>query len=376
MSTVASQQVQSNGLASETSSHNGRQFHAGVRPYAADYYVPDYVPADTDLLCAFRIRPAPGVDRIEASAAVAAESSTGTWTEVWSNQLTSIDYYKAKVYRIEDDIAYIAYPMDLFEENSVVNIMSSIVGNVFGFKAVSALRLEDMRIPVALVKTFPGPNIGIYDERARLNKWGRPLLGGTIKPKLGLSAKDYAAIIYECLVGGLDTTKDDENMNSQPFNRWRDRFLYGIDAVKRAETEAGEAKGHFFNVTASSTHESLRRLEYIASQGSRYVMYDFLTAGFTASSDVFQRGGVGSDRPLPPRDARGLHAAEGPRHPHARRCQVAAVGWRRSSAHRHRGGQAGRLARGNPGRHRRAARAPSCPHARSAACTSSRTSPG
>ena len=26
--------------------------------------------------------------------------------------------------------------MDLFEENSVVNIMSSIVGNVFGFKAV------------------------------------------------------------------------------------------------------------------------------------------------------------------------------------------------------------------------------------------------
>ena len=114
---------------------------------------------------------------IEAAAAVAAESSTGTWTEVWSNQLTDIDYYKAKVYRIEDDIAYIAYPMDLFEENSVVNIMSSIVGNVFGFKAVSALRLEDMRIPVALVKTFPGPNIGIYDERARLNKWGRPLAG-------------------------------------------------------------------------------------------------------------------------------------------------------------------------------------------------------
>ena len=86
-------------------------------------------------------------------------------------------------------------------------------------------------------------------------------------------------------------------------------------------------------------------------------MYDFLTAGFTASSDVFQRGGIGSDRPLPPRDARRLHAAEGPRHPHARRCQVAAVGWRRSSAHRHGGGQAGRLARGNPGRHRRAARA-------------------
>ncbi|MBI4772021.1 MAG: ribulose-bisphosphate carboxylase large subunit, partial [Chloroflexi bacterium] len=270
---------------------NSQKYQAGVRPYAVDYYVPDYLPADTDLLCAFRIQPSTGVDMIEAAAAVAAESSTGTWTEVWGVHLVNLDFYKAKVYRIEGDIAYIAYSMDLFEENSIVNIMSSIVGNVFGFKAVSALRLEDMRIPTALVKTFPGPNVGIYDERARLNKWDRPLLGGTVKPKLGLSAKDYATIIYESLVGGLDTTKDDENMNSQPFNRWRDRFLYSMDAVRRAEAETGEAKGHFFNVTAGSTEEALRRLEYIAAQGSRYIMFDFLTAGFSASADVFKRAG-------------------------------------------------------------------------------------
>ncbi len=267
------------------------RYKAGVHPYAVDYHVPDYIPQDTDLLCAFRITPRPGVDMIEAAAAVAAESSTGTWTEVWGSELMNLDYYKAKAYRIQGDIAYIAYPLDLFEENSIVNIMSSIVGNVFGFKAVAALRLEDMRLPLALVKTFPGPSIGIYDERARLNKWNRPLLGGTVKPKLGLSAKDYATIIFESLVGGLDTTKDDENINSQPFNRWRDRFLYGMDSVKRAEAETGEAKGHFFNVTANSTEEALKRLEYIAAQGSRYIMYDFITAGFAASVDVFKRAG-------------------------------------------------------------------------------------
>jgi ribulose-bisphosphate carboxylase large chain len=120
----------------ENSEAKRNKFQAGVRAYALDYYVPEYVPSDTDLLCAFRIEPLQGVDMIEASAAVAAESSTGTWTEVWSNQLTDIDDYKAMVYRIEDDVAYIACPMDLFEENSVVNIMSSIVGNGFGFKAV------------------------------------------------------------------------------------------------------------------------------------------------------------------------------------------------------------------------------------------------
>lgn len=264
-------------------------FVAGVNPYRAAYWDPSYEPSATDLLCAFRIQPKPGVDVIEAAAAVAAESSTGTWTEVWSNALTDLEKYKARCYRIDGDIAYIAYPIDLFEEGSIVNIMSSIVGNVFGFKAVAALKLEDMRVPFALVKTFPGPPTGIENERARLNKYGRPFLGGTVKPKLGLSAKNYARVVYECLVGGLDTTKDDENMNSQPFNRWRDRFAFVMEAVHKAEAETGEAKGHWLNVTAASTEETLERVEYAAQLGSRYVMSDYLTLGFAAHQSLVKR---------------------------------------------------------------------------------------
>lgn len=276
-------------LAGKPTAEITSKYRAGVRTYAEDYYVPDYVPLDTDLLCAFRIAPKSGVSMIEAAAAVAAESSTGTWTEVWSNQLTDIDFYKAKVYQIDGDIALIAYPLDLFEEGSIVNIMSSIVGNVFGFKAVAALRLEDMKIPLALVKTFPGPRVGLYDERVWSNKWGRPLIGGTVKPKLGLPPKAYATIISECLIGGLDTTKDDENMNSQPFSRWRDRFMYAQEAVVDAMNATGEFKGHWHNITAASTSESLRRMEYLASVGARMCMFDFLTAGFAASTDIFAR---------------------------------------------------------------------------------------
>ncbi|CAI0423210.1 unnamed protein product, partial [Linum tenue] len=45
---------------------------------------------DTDILAAFRVTPQPGVPPEEAGAAVAAESSTGTWTTVWTDGLTSI----------------------------------------------------------------------------------------------------------------------------------------------------------------------------------------------------------------------------------------------------------------------------------------------
>ena len=74
---------------------------------------------------------------------------------------------------------WIAYALDLFEEGSIANLTSSIIGNVFGFKALRALRLEDMRIPLHYVNTFQGPPHGIVMEREYLNKYGRPLLGAT-----------------------------------------------------------------------------------------------------------------------------------------------------------------------------------------------------
>ncbi|MDX6495576.1 MAG: ribulose-bisphosphate carboxylase large chain [Gaiellales bacterium] len=251
-------------------------FAAGVKEYRETYWRPDYQPLDTDILTAFRVTPQEGVPIEEAVAAVAAESSTGTWTQVWTDHLVDIVRYQAKAYRIDpvpgepdQAIAHIAYPLDLFEEGSISNVMSSIVGNVFGFKALRALRLEDMRIPPAYMKTFQGPPNGIQVERDKLNKYGRPLLGCTIKPKLGLSARNYGRAVFEALSGGLDFTKDDENINSQPFMRWRDRYEFVMEAVKKAEAETGERKGHYLNVTAPTVEQTFERAEFAARWAPR-----------------------------------------------------------------------------------------------------------
>uniref|UniRef100_A0A2N9IC74 Ribulose bisphosphate carboxylase large chain n=1 Tax=Fagus sylvatica TaxID=28930 RepID=A0A2N9IC74_FAGSY len=106
-------------------------------------------------------------------------------------------------------------------------MFTSIVGNVFGFKALRALRLEDLRIPTSYAKTFQGPPHGI---------------------------QNYGRAVYECLRGGLDFTKDDENVNSQPFMRWRDRFLFCAEALYKAQAETGEIKGHYLNATNSLAH--------------------------------------------------------------------------------------------------------------------------
>ena len=107
-------------------SNTAGKYEAGVKDYRETYWEPDYEPKPTDLLACFKITPQPGLPREEVAAAVAAESSTGTWTTVWTDLLTNLDHYKGRAYRIEDVpgddtsyYAFVAYPIDLFEEGSI-----------------------------------------------------------------------------------------------------------------------------------------------------------------------------------------------------------------------------------------------------------------
>jgi ribulose-bisphosphate carboxylase large chain len=265
------------------------RYESGVIPYKKmGYWDADYTIQETDILCLFRVTPQPGVDPIEAAAAVAGESSTATWTVVWTDLLTACDVYRAKAYFVEEVpnandqyFAFIAYECDLFEEGSIANLTASIIGNVFGFKAVKALRLEDMRIPYGYLKTYLGPASGIIVERERLDVFGRPLLGATVKPKLGLSGKNYGRVVYEGLKGGLDFLKDDENINSQPFMRWRERFLYVMEGINKAAAKTGSVKGSYLNVTAATMDEMYERAEFAKEVGSVIIMID-LVIGYTA----------------------------------------------------------------------------------------------
>ncbi|KAJ1681727.1 hypothetical protein LUZ63_023054 [Rhynchospora breviuscula] len=134
-------------------------FKAGVKDYKLTYYTPEYETKDTDILAAFRVTPQPGVPPEEAGAAVAAESSTGTWTTVWTDGLTSLDRYKGRCYHIEpvpgeEDqfIAYVAYPLDLFEEGSVTNMFTSIVGMYLVSKPYELYAWKTYEFPLLIQK--------------------------------------------------------------------------------------------------------------------------------------------------------------------------------------------------------------------------------
>jgi len=244
-----------------------------------DFIELTYKPKASDLICTFQVEP-DGISLEEAAGGVAAESSIGTWTEL-TTEKPYIKKLAAHVYSIKNSIIKIAYPAELFENDNMPNILSSIAGNVFGLKTLKNLRLLDITFPKTILTSFEGPQYGSDGIRKLLKIQKRPLIGTIIKPKLGLNTTDHTKVAYEAWIGGCDIVKDDENLSSQKFNPFPDRLTKTLEARDKAQSQTGERKAYLINITAD-TKTMLKRAKAVEAQGGEYVMIDIITCGWSA----------------------------------------------------------------------------------------------
>ena len=278
-------------------------------------YAPD---PDRDVVVTFRITPAKGFSVEDAAGGVAAESSVGTWTTLytWYDQ-GRVDKLMARAYLFKDlgDGSYlvrIAYPVELFEEGNMPAFLASVAGNIFGMKRVEGLRVEDIYMPYAFLKHFKGPSKGVSGVREIFKVYDRPIVGTVPKPKVGYSPEEVEKLAYEILVGGMDYVKDDENIASPSFCRFEARAKAIMRAIDRAEKETGERKVWLANITAD-VREMKRRLELVADYGNPYVMVDVVVVGWAALSYVRD---LAEEHGLAIHAHRAMHAAftRNPRH--------------------------------------------------------------
>ncbi|MFA6534587.1 MAG: type III ribulose-bisphosphate carboxylase [Patescibacteria group bacterium] len=255
-------------------------YQTSYKGYIALNYQPDY---DHDVVVTYFVKPARGQKFETVAEAIAGESSIGTWTHL--DTLT--DAVKAKlsphIFVVDKKRGFIkiAYPLDLFEPGNIPQILSSIGGNVFSMKIVEHLRLEDIEFPKSLIDSFPGPELGINGIRKLIGIKNRPLVGSIMKPKVGLSAKQYGDLAYQTWSGGVDVIKDDENLTSLSFNKFEDRADEVLKAKKKVERETGEKKVYVFNITAP-VDIALQRAKYVKRKGGNCIMVDIVTMGWSA----------------------------------------------------------------------------------------------
>lgn len=236
------------------------------------------------MLCAFHFLPGGNLNVLQASAEIAAESSTGTNFKVntetkFSRSLNAIVYQVD----LKKNLVWIAYPWRIFDRvGNVQNILTFIVGNVLGMKEVSALKLLDVWFPPSMLEQYDGPSYTLDDMRKYLGVYDRPILGTIIKPKIGLTSSEYAEVCYDFWVGGGDFVKNDEPQANQDFCPYDKMVLEVKQAMDKAVKETGKKKVHSFNVSAPDFDTMIERCEMIKNAGFEEGSYAFLIDGITA----------------------------------------------------------------------------------------------
>ncbi|MCS7118657.1 MAG: type III ribulose-bisphosphate carboxylase [Archaeoglobaceae archaeon] len=273
-----------------------------------DYVLKGYEPGNEEVIVSFFVKPTEGFAIEEVAGAIAAESSTGTWTEL-------VDWYdaervrklSAKAYEFkrfnEGWILKISYPTELFEYANLPGFLASVAGNIFGMRRVAKLKILDIRIPKDFLKGFKGPLKGLGVKK--IFGIDRPIVGTVPKPKVGYNVEEVERLAYELLIGGLDFVKDDENLASPSFCKFEERCRKIMKVIEKVEKETGERKAWFANITAD-IREMEKRLKLVADHGNPYVMIDVVIVGW--SSLTYLRD-LAEDHNLAIHGHRAMHAA-------------------------------------------------------------------
>lgn len=104
----------------------------------------------------------------------------------------------------------IGYPARNFTHGSLTHILMCLQGGQLDIDLIEACRLVDIDLPEGIVRQYAGPSRGVEGIREHLSVYNRPLIGGIVKPKTGLTVKQLADMCQEMADGGVDFIKEDE----------------------------------------------------------------------------------------------------------------------------------------------------------------------
>nr|VDS11124.1 RuBisCO long chain, Form II/III [uncultured bacterium] len=239
------------------------------------------------MLTVFRMEPSDGEDFVGEATEVAAESSTGSNLRV-STATAFSDDLDAIVYKVDEEkkLVWMACPWRIFDRGgNVQNILTYVIGNVFGMSTLKGLKALDCWFPKEMLEHYDGPATTIQDLKAYLGIKDRPVLGTIVKPKIGLKPDEFAEVCYQFWSGGGDFVKFDEPQADQDFCPMKEVVDAIRKAMDRAEEVTGDKKVMSFNISSADFATMKERAEYIKSvmkPGSYAFLVDGITAGWSA----------------------------------------------------------------------------------------------
>ncbi len=113
----------------------------------------------------------------------------------------------------------IAFPLINLDvqRDGISQLLCMVMGGQLDIDIFQKCHLLDLHTPADFEKHFKRPKYGITGVREFTGVYDKPILGGIVKPKTGISSDTLLEMVKELVDGGINFIKEDEIMSNPPF---------------------------------------------------------------------------------------------------------------------------------------------------------------
>jgi ribulose 1,5-bisphosphate carboxylase large subunit-like protein len=157
-----------------------------------------------------------------------------------------------------------------WEGDGISHLLCQVMGGQMDIDVFSVCRLLKLEFPKDVEAKFLGPKYGLSGIREFTQQKGKPLLGGIIKPKTGISPEILGEMVKELLDGGVDFIKEDEILSNPSFCRLTDR----VELISNIIAKHGRNVVYCFCINGDH-HTILDRAKFVAENGGNGIHVNF-----------------------------------------------------------------------------------------------------
>jgi ribulose-bisphosphate carboxylase large chain len=174
----------------------------------------------------------------------------------------------------------ISYPVDNIGAN-LPTLAATVAGNLYDLGEVTGLRLESLQLPASYRARFEMPRVGVAGTRRAVGVAEGALVGTIVKPNVGLSAAETAALVGRLCAAGVDFIKDDEVCADPRHAPLAQRVPAVMAVVREHRQRSGRNVMVAFNIS-DETDAMRRHADLVQLEGGDCVMASLNWCGLSA----------------------------------------------------------------------------------------------
>jgi ribulose-bisphosphate carboxylase large chain len=247
----------------------------------------------------------------EAAESLAGEQSSGTFVKVPGETAELRRRFAARVERITETESrkepslpgrwmrgqrfrcaqvVISWPVENMGHN-LPALVSTVQGNLYELSQFSGLKLMELDFPESFIRQFVGPRFGVTGTRRLTGVHGQPLIGTIIKPSIGLTPEQTAAMVKQLAAAGIDFIKDDELMADPPHSPFKRRVRAVMHVINDHAQRTGKQVMYAFNLSGEMD-AMLRNYESIVRARGTAAMVSLNTVGMSGVKRICDEGAL------------------------------------------------------------------------------------